>query len=82
MLLHIWNRATGPARKLRGGTTLSRWLLQAGEPKSGRSSVHGKSSGALYPFWLGFVRTGSFVKLTTWSGPAGQGHPLPNQNNG
>src|SRR3954471_21728427 len=63
-----------PARKLRGGTMLSRWLLQAGERKSGRSSGHGKSSGAVYPFWLSSARTESFVKLTTWSGPAGQGH--------
>ena len=46
----------------------------AGEGKSRRSSGHGQSSGAVYPFWLGSARTGSFVKLTTWSGPAGQGH--------
>ena len=64
MLLHIRNRATGPARKLRGGTPLSRWLFQAAERKSGRSSGHGQSSGAVYPFWLGSARTGSFVKLT------------------
>ena len=47
--------------------------IQAGERMSGRSSGHGQSSGAVYPFWLGSARTGSFVKLTTWSGPAGQG---------
>ena len=58
----------GTSQEVAGRTTLSRWLLQAGERKSGQSS------GAVYPFWLGSARTGGFVKLTTWSGPAGQGH--------
>ena len=72
----------GTSQEVARRTTLSRWLLQAGERKSRRSSGHGQSSGAVYSFRLGSARTESFVKLTSWSGPAGQGQPLPSQNSG
>jgi hypothetical protein len=41
MLLHIRNRATGPARKLRRGTALSRWLLQQVNASPGDHLVMG-----------------------------------------
>jgi hypothetical protein len=78
MLLHIRNRATGPARKLRGETALSRWLLHAkasktvGYREGNPGAVHYMQLPTLKAALLGHQATGSAL-ATSNGGLAGTG---------